>query len=80
MVTERSDRTAHGYRRFRCRACGKQFNERTNTMLNQAQCSEADLKQLEQEIGDMVTAAVRFADESPFPDPASLHADVMVED
>ena len=25
-VTERPDRTARGYRRFRCRACGKQFN------------------------------------------------------
>ena len=36
-VTERPERTAQGYRRFRCRACGKQFNERTNTMLNQAQ-------------------------------------------
>ena len=27
-VTERPERTAQGYRRFRCRACGKQFNER----------------------------------------------------
>jgi transposase-like protein len=36
-VTERSDRTAHGYRRFRCRACGKQFNERAGTLLNRAQ-------------------------------------------
>ena len=27
-VTERSDLTAQGYRRFRCRECGKQFNER----------------------------------------------------
>ena len=36
-VTERSDRTAHGYRRFRCRDCGKQFNERAGTALNRAQ-------------------------------------------
>jgi putative transposase len=36
-VTERLDRTAHGYRRFRCRACGKQFNERAGTLLNRAQ-------------------------------------------
>ena len=28
-VTERPERTAQGYRRFRCRACGKQFNERS---------------------------------------------------
>ena len=36
-VTERPERTAQGYRRFRCRACGKQFNERTGTLLNRAQ-------------------------------------------
>lgn len=36
-VTERSDLTAHGYRRFRCRACGKQFNERSGTVLNRTQ-------------------------------------------
>jgi putative transposase len=36
-VTERRERTAQGYRRFRCRACGKQFNERTGTVLNRAQ-------------------------------------------
>lgn len=50
------------------------------TMLSQAQCDEADFKHLEREVGEVVTAAVKFADESPFPDPASLHADVMVED
>src|SRR4051794_5600223 len=36
-VTERRERTAQGYRRFRCRACGKQWNERTGTVLNRAQ-------------------------------------------
>ena len=36
-VTERAERTAQGYRRFRCRSCGKQFNERTGTVLNRAQ-------------------------------------------
>ena len=36
-VTERSERTAQGYRRFRCRTCGKQFNERSDTLLNRAQ-------------------------------------------
>src|SRR3954453_19088341 len=36
-VTERSERTAQGYRRFRCRTCGKQFNERSGTVLNHAQ-------------------------------------------
>src|ERR687883_554524 len=36
-VTERPERTAQGYRRFRCRACGKQSNERSATLLNRAQ-------------------------------------------
>ena len=36
-VTELPERTAQGYRRFRCRSCGKQFNERTGTVLNRAQ-------------------------------------------
>src|SRR6202044_3656497 len=33
-VSERSELTAQGYRRFRCRACGKQFNERSAGSLN----------------------------------------------
>src|ERR687884_658703 len=36
-VTERPGRTARGYRRFRCRDCGKQYNERSGTLLNHAQ-------------------------------------------
>src|SRR6204780_4628427 len=36
-VSERSERTTQGYRRFRCRACGKQFNERSETLLNRTQ-------------------------------------------
>ncbi len=36
-VTERPERTAQGYRRFRCRTCGKQFNERTGGLLNRTQ-------------------------------------------
>jgi putative transposase len=36
-VAERPQRTAQGYKRFRCRACGKQWNERTGTVLNRAQ-------------------------------------------
>ena len=36
-LSERSERTAQGYRRFRCQACGKQVNERTGTALNRAQ-------------------------------------------
>ena len=36
-VTERPERTAQGYGRFRCRGCGKQFNERTGGLLNRTQ-------------------------------------------
>ena len=36
-LSERPERTAQGYRRFRCRSCGKQFNERSGTVLNRAQ-------------------------------------------
>ena len=36
-VSERSERTAQGYRRFRCRACGKEFNERSAGSLNRTQ-------------------------------------------
>lgn len=36
-VIERRDRTAQGYRRFRCRACGRGFNERSSGVLNRAQ-------------------------------------------
>src|SRR5271157_3187194 len=33
-VSERPECTSRGYRRFRCRACGKQFNERSGRILN----------------------------------------------
>src|SRR5215469_8946160 len=36
-VRHRSERTAQGYRRFRCGNCGKQFNERSAGLLNRAQ-------------------------------------------
>src|ERR1700760_3263876 len=35
-VTERPDLTAQGYRRFRCRDCSKQFNQRSAGPLNRA--------------------------------------------
>src|SRR5215216_3407878 len=36
-VTERPERTTQGYRRFRCRTCSKQYNERSGTVLNHTQ-------------------------------------------
>ena len=36
-TTEREGRTVHGFRRFRCRDCGRRYNERTGTVLNRVQ-------------------------------------------
>jgi putative transposase len=36
-TTEQEERTVHGSRRFRCRDCGRRFNERTGTALNRVQ-------------------------------------------
>ena len=36
-TTEREGRTVQGFRRFRCRECGRRFNERTGTALNRVQ-------------------------------------------
>ena len=36
-TSERRDRTAQGYRRFRCRDCGWEFNERSGGLLNRTQ-------------------------------------------
>ncbi len=36
-TTERSDRTALGYRKFRCGDCDRGFNERTGTPYNHLQ-------------------------------------------
>jgi putative transposase len=37
VVKKRPERTAQSYRRFRCRDCTKQFNERSSGLLNRAQ-------------------------------------------
>ena len=39
---ERRDRIAQGYRRFRCRDCGRQFNERSGGVLNRT-CLPSDV-------------------------------------
>ena len=41
-VTERPEVTARGYRRFRCRDCGLQFNERSGGVLNRT-CLPSDV-------------------------------------
>ena len=41
-MTERPEVTARGYRRFRCRVCGRQFNERSAGVLNRT-CLPSDI-------------------------------------
>ena len=41
-VKERREVTARGYRRFRCRTCGRQFNERSSGVLNRT-CLPSDI-------------------------------------
>ena len=36
-ISERPERTAQGYRRYRCANCGKQFNERSTGVLDRVQ-------------------------------------------
>ncbi len=42
VVTEWPETTARGYRRFRCRDCGRQFNERSGGVLNRI-CLQSDI-------------------------------------
>ncbi len=49
------------------------------TLVKEGLASDADFKRLEKEIGGVVAEAIRFADESPFPDPGALYEDVYVE-
>jgi pyruvate dehydrogenase E1 component alpha subunit len=50
------------------------------TILSNNLGTEADFLLLEREVGEVVTGAVKFADESPFPTLAALHTDVMREE
>lgn len=46
------------------------------TILKARSGTEADFKQLEREVEEVVSTAVKFSDESSFPEPAELHQDV----
>jgi len=49
------------------------------TIMDQKLGTEADFKQLEREVGKLVAASVKFADESPFPARTALEEDVYTE-
>ncbi len=42
--------------------------------------TDADFRTIEQEVAHTITASVRFAEESPFPEPQTLHDNVMAEE
>lgn len=48
-------------------------------ILQEGLATEADFKQMDNDVIETVTEAVKFADESPFPEPGALHEDVSVE-
>jgi len=48
-------------------------------MRDKGLATDADFKAVEREVAEIVAAAVRFADESPFPESDALHDNVMVE-
>jgi len=50
------------------------------TILSQQLGTEADFKQLDWDIGEVIAAAVAFAEESPFPDPSDVHDDVLMKE
>jgi len=49
------------------------------SIMNQGLGTEADFKQMDREIGEIVAGAVKFADESPFPARIALEEDVYSE-
>jgi pyruvate dehydrogenase E1 component alpha subunit len=48
------------------------------TIIQRRLGTEADFKKLEHEVGTTLAAAIKFADESPFPDISTLHEDIYV--
>jgi transposase-like protein len=51
-ITERRDRMAQGYRRFCCRDCDRQFNERSGGILNRTQYAIASNPRLVVAVSD----------------------------
>ena len=51
-----------------------------NTILKQKFAKEDDLQKIEAKIKDIVNESVKFAEESPYPDPSELFKDVYVQE
>ena len=61
---------------WRARDPLKQFRER---VLPEGEITVEELDRLDQDAEDLMEEAIRFADESPMPEPAQLYADVYVD-
>lgn len=48
-------------------------------LLQEGLVTETDLKQMDHDVIEIVTESVKFADESPSPEPGALHEDIFVE-
>ena len=74
---------AHGH--YRSRDEVEQEHQRDplrvlkQSMLEKQMADEDDFKRVEREVADEVAAAVKFADESPFPPKSELYTDVLIE-
>jgi len=51
-----------------------------STILKQKFAKEEDLKNIESKIKEVVNDAVKFAEESPYPDPSELFKDVYMQE
>ena len=51
-----------------------------DTILKNKYASEAELKKIEDNIKQIVNESVKFAEESPFPDPEEIYKDVYAQD
>ena len=68
-------RTAEEEARFKSRDC---IDRLTSHLLEAGIVTKEDLASVDQEASDSVSAAAKFADESPFPQPEELYTDVYV--
>jgi pyruvate dehydrogenase E1 component alpha subunit len=51
-----------------------------NTLLEQKMATEEEIEKINERINDIVEDSVKFAEESPYPDPSELFKDVYMEE
>jgi pyruvate dehydrogenase E1 component alpha subunit len=50
------------------------------TLIENSMATEADIESINERVNDVVEDSVRFAEESPYPDPSELYKDVYVQE